>query len=218
MNNSTYIFGKLGSGYTQYPSDSLRETLEKCVNISKDEKQIVVNRIGNMMYYTYVQYLGKRRSHYIGLSLAFSGLILTEFKLLYKLFEEGINSLAIEGEILTYRKDKIIPSATFLGDKGAEVKKLDEYLSFKLECLNPYMLPLPALNYSISNTTVKKCNLYINQTDIYKNTTIYGFTIITPGDVVEEESELAALLNSNSKQDQGFIKSIINKLFTICKH
>lgn len=219
MNNSTYIFGKLGSGYTQYPSDSLKENFEKCVNLAKDEKQIVVNRIGSMMYYTFVQFLDKRHTQYIGLSLAFSELVITEFKSLFELFENGITCLAIEGEILSFKKNKIVAETTTLKDKGAEAKNIDNYLSIKLSCIKNNMRSLPATNYAVSNQTVKRCNLFSNQNNIFKNTITYGYTIIYQGDISDKsESDLETILKlTEDKQQNNIFIRFINKIATLCK-
>ena len=53
MNYSIYIFGKLSSGYTQYPEDSSSIVLKNIYSHCKAPTQIVIHRDENLMYYCY---------------------------------------------------------------------------------------------------------------------------------------------------------------------
>lgn len=219
MNNSTYVFGKLKGGYTQYPDDNTKSLFEKCIELSKDPKQIIVRRQENLMYFTFVQFFNRRRTNYIGLCLTFSGLTITDYKRLFCVFEEGVRSLAIEGEILTYKNNEIVAKTNRLEDKGAEVRNLDHYLSFKFGELKDIMIPLPPIAYSVSSCTVKKCNLYNIPSAIMKATSTYGYTIISPGkEDCESQTELEAILNPRPKKQRNKILNIIiEKIKLLCK-
>lgn len=218
MNNSTYIFGKLKGGYTQYPADSLKTLFEQCINLARDDKQMIVHRRNDLIFYTYIQYLNNRHSSFIGISLAFSGLIAKELKPMFSLFEEGVKSLAITGEILTFYNDNIIANTSSLADKSAEVRNLDIYLSTRLECIQHIMQPLPPISYSVSNTSIKKCNLYSNIDTLFNNTITYGFTIISPGITDDEpNNEISKALQTKKRNKTSFIDKILLKLNTLCK-
>ena len=72
MNNSVYVFGNLGVGYTQYPEGYAQEIFYKFFEQSSARSQIVIHREKNLMYYGYVRKLDVPE-RYIGFCALLNG-------------------------------------------------------------------------------------------------------------------------------------------------
>ena len=219
MNCSTYIFGNLGHSYTQYPYDDAKDFFLHSVSCSKEEKQLIVHRDAIIIYYVYVQFLNNRHSLYIGLSIAFNHLMVTDFSSLFHLFEEGVRMLAVEGEILTYRGNDIVPKVKTLSEKGTEAKILESYFSSKLSDLSHVMTSLDAFDYSKSSNTVKRSSLSLSIEKLLEYINKYDYTIMTNANQEEEISEIELILNPERKKikENKFIDDIIFKIKNLCK-
>lgn len=220
MNSSTYIFGNFGHSYTQYPYDDAKDFFLHGVSCSKEEKQLIVHRDVNIIYYVYVQFLNSRHSLYIGLSLVFNNLMVTDYSSLFHLFEEGVRMLAVEGEILTYRGNDIVPNVKTLGEKGTEARILESYFSSKLSEMSHIMTSLDAFDYSRSSNTVKRSSLSMSSERLQEYANRYDYTIMTNASQAEEEtSEIELILNleGKKKKENNFIDDIIIKIKDLCK-
>ena len=222
MNISAYLFGIFDHRYTQYPADGNDSFFEYCIKLSRNDEQMIVRRRERLMYYTFVKFLDKKHESCIGLSLSFGDLAATSYKHLYQLFGDGIESLAMEGEILSYDNDDITPNCMALNDKGVEIRTLEKYLRSKMDYIDLDLKPLPPVSYANSRNSVKYTSLGKNKESIQSYINTYGFTIISSNidEGSEFESELEKILYPNGRKkghgkNTNFITNYIKKL--LCK-
>ena len=101
MNSDIYIFGKLGSYYSQCPDDFTSEIFMKMGEWDTSaDTYISIHRKGELMYYGYVRKLEADR--YIGFCSILNGLMVTDLNVLFENFDSMLNHLALGGEILKY--------------------------------------------------------------------------------------------------------------------
>lgn len=222
MNISTYIFGQFDKGYTQYPQDCNDKLFQRCVKLSKEDQQLVIFRKEKLMYYSFIMFLDEQHSKYVGLCLSLNNLMITMFDDFYQLFSEAIESLAIEGEILTYNQDAIIHNCSSLVGKAPEIKELERYINKKMEQIQLFPQTLPPVQYGLSNNSIKYCPLKVGSESICNFSSRYAYIIISDSTIENEEiSDIEKILYPNGKQksnnNTSVINIIMNKLWNILK-
>ena len=100
MNISTYIFGSLGNGYSQYPNDYAKTIFNYIYSQSSAPTQVVVHREEKLIYYAYVRKL--EAGQYIGFCVVLNSVMLTDFKEMFSIFENIVTSLVVNGIILQF--------------------------------------------------------------------------------------------------------------------
>ena len=108
INCSTYYFWKSEKGYYQYPMDYSEELFNSYSTSFKSASQIVVHRISDLMYYTYMRQVSERESFYIGISIVINGLETHNISSLFRLFEKVFEKIVVEEKILYFNNEGII--------------------------------------------------------------------------------------------------------------
>ena len=91
MNSSTYIFGELSDGYTQYPEDSSSNLFKSIQSQCVAPSGLVIHRDENLMYYVYIRKIDKKR--FIGFAVVINGYYLPQIHRLFSIFEKGVEEL-----------------------------------------------------------------------------------------------------------------------------
>lgn len=210
MNCTTYLFGNFGSGFTQYPFDSTNDIFVKCYSLARHSQQMFVLRRSRQMFYVFIKHLDSSKK-YIGIGVVFSDMMLTSFDNVYKMFEDAVRVLAVEGEILDYSGELIVPKSNTLENKSVEVKNLDNFVSSRLSSFSSIVKPLPPIKFSIAIDSCKECVLTDNIEKILSYTQSYGITVICKDD--EEELEIEGIMGKcPSLKRDSFINRIFNWL------
>ncbi|MBR6286435.1 MAG: hypothetical protein IKR18_05505 [Bacteroidaceae bacterium] len=149
MNITTYIFGDLSDGYTQYPDDYTSEILSVVRDRHSAETMLCIHRDGDLMYYGYVRSLGE--DHYVGLAVVLNDVMFTELKRVFSLFEEFIAEIAIRGEIIQLSEDGNLTSTIGkLYENQSLVEQIQKRLKDEFEKMEGDTQKLPAVNYSVA--------------------------------------------------------------------
>ena len=176
MNCSTYIFGELSDGYSQYPEDSSSNIFKSIYSKCNAPSQLIIHRDESMMYYVYIRKLDTKR--YIGLTVAINGYYFTQIGSLFSLFEKQIEQLAERGIIINYSKSGDLTTSL------SSFKKEEEEVMGYANCLHGEMSSvktikkIPQADYSVSINSQKIFNENDNNADMVKASYTFGFTII----------------------------------------
>lgn len=177
MNCSVYIFGKLSSGYTQYPEDSSSDVLRTLYNHCKAPTQIVIHRDGSMMFYCYIRKLDGGK--YIGLGIAINGYYISNADKLFPIFENTIEKMACQGVFIHFAADgSLTTSLKNLKAEEEEIDTLAENLRLGIERKSNAHQKLPHTDYTIAKDSVKEFCISDNSLDIIRASYTYGFTYI----------------------------------------
>ena len=177
MNISTYIFGSLGNGYSQYPNDYAQTIFQSIYAQSSAPTQIVVHREDKLIYYSYIRRLGG--DQYIGLCVVLNSVMLTDIKEMFSIFENQITSLVVNGFILQFNdKGDIISKVSQLYTNQAEVSRITDSLRNEFAKLESTSKVLPPISYSIAKNEKRTFSIDDNVNDIIKASISYNYTFI----------------------------------------
>lgn len=176
MNNSTYIFGELSNGYSQYPEDSssnlFRNIQKHCVAPS----QLIIHRDESMMYYIYVRKFNKNR--YIGFAIVINGYYFTQFQPLFSLFEKEIEELVEAGVIINLTNNGDITSTLpSLKNEKEEVMSVINSLHVKVNSLRN-LKKLPPVDFSVAVSSQKLFKDTDSASEITNASCRFGSTIV----------------------------------------
>lgn len=205
MNCKVYLFGELGGGYTQYPSDYTESYFKDFEHSSKSDSAVGFRREGDLVFYEYLRRLsdGKSSKGYIGIACVFNGVLFNEIKQVFALFEDAITNLVVKGEILEFTDSGEVSSKVGkLYQTDSEFKRISKYISLQVNNLGEYFVKLPSLNYSISKDASKSFSIEDDMSEIVEATRNYSKVFI-----FKDGSSNNALLSSYS----GKLKSLNNK-------
>lgn len=202
MNYSTYIFGELSGGYSQYPEDSssnlFKDIQMQCIAPS----QMIIHRDGNMMYYIYVRKLDKNK--YIGFAIVINGYYFTQIQPLFSLFENEIGEMAETGVIINItRHGDVTSNLTSLVKEEEEIMSVINALQTKTNSLK-CVKSLPPVDFSVSITSQKIFKDTDAISEIIDSSCRFGFTIILKEadyDSIRISSVKNVLKNLNNEKD-----------------
>lgn len=176
VNCSTYIFGELSGGYSQYPEDSSSNLFKSIYYKCNAPSQLVIHRDENMMYYVYIRKIDAKR--YIGLAIAINGYYFSQINSLFSLFEKQIEQLAEHGIIINYSKaGDLATTLPSLMKEEEEVMGYANYLQCEILSIKT-VKKLPQSDYTISIKSQKIFNENDDNKDVVKASYTYGYTII----------------------------------------
>ena len=178
MNNSAYVFGNLGGGYTQYPEDYAHEIYEEFQLKAEAPSQVIIHRDKGIMYYGYVRKLD-RDGQYIGLCVLLNGVMLSRMANLFSVFEKVVSEMVSQGELIKMDDNgDIIGVADRLDEKQQEVERIVTYLREEIVHWESTATRLPPVNYSISNDSSRTFSLSDKDEDIVEASVKYGYICV----------------------------------------
>lgn len=176
MNYSTYIFGELADGYSQYPEDSSSNLFKTIYSQCYAPSQLIIHRDESMMYYVYIRIIDDKR--YIGFAVAINGYYFTQINPLFSLFENKIEQLAERGVIINYSKNgELTTSLTSLIKEEEEVIEFANHLQTNITSINA-VKRIPQVDYAVSIKSQKIFNENDKNSEIVKSSYTFGYTII----------------------------------------
>lgn len=189
MNSSVYIFGDLGSGYTQYPDDYARDICRNFYEKTTAASQIVIHRNGVLMYYGYVRKLDDNRQ-YIGFCILTNGIMFPQVGSLFSVFENAVADMATRGEILGFNeRGDIVAQVADLSEKEEAVARTTFALRGEISRLEADIRPLPPVSYAVSFHDSKTFCAGDDEEEIAQAASRYGYTCI----LKDGECDTAAL-------------------------
>jgi len=174
MNVTVYLFGEFNNGYTQYPDDYTKTIFQKFYSNAKSATQITIHREGNLMYYGYIRKLELNR--YIGFCVVINGLILTRLEGLFSLFENTIFALVSNGQLIHFNEQGNIVTKLYINRE--EIDLLTQLFRAGFHHFQNTVKPLPPINYSISQDTIKSFAIDNDIDEIIKSSYTFGYTYI----------------------------------------
>lgn len=147
MNSTAYIFGNLGSGYTQYPDDSLSVIFRSA--IPSRNSGLFIRRDGSICWCVYRRNLSYEK--YIGLAVGFNGVCCNLVKSMFSIYESVVNELAIDGNLIGFAENgEIIPLVERLSMSRTEIEELSRSLCAAFSDLpTTAFSQLPPINYGV---------------------------------------------------------------------
>ena len=217
MNVEVYLFGDLGSGYTQYIDDDSRNLFKSVVAKSKANSQLVIHRDDTLMYYIYVRRLHNAESsnsRYLGICYALNNRFIRNIEGLFSIFEGAITTIASRGHLLEYTNNgNIVASVGKIYNVKSEFAHISAYLKTELDSfMADRNDTLPTLDYSINTSEIKTFKFTDNKQDILKASSTYSTIYVFKDDNYENEesksysSTLFRLNRENSKLKEANAK------------
>ena len=176
MNSSTYIFGELSDGYSQYPEDSSSNLFKNLQDQRTAPSQLIIHRDENMMYYIYVRNLDKGK--YIGFAIAINGYYFTQIQPLFSIFENQVEELVENGVIISFTNNgKITSHLTSFAKEEEEVLEVINALQIKVNNLNN-LKKLPPVDFSVAVASRKLLKDTDSESVIANASCRFGYTIV----------------------------------------
>lgn len=159
MNVSTYIFGKLLSGYTQYPDDNKKILFKSVAADSIQAKSMIaIRRNGNLVHYIYLRLISSPDGdgRYLGLALELNDVYCNDLSKLFMLFDEALTRIVLNGKIVEFNDDgDIVAKASRMYYERTEIDRISNFLSSAIENIpTSSFKKLPPVNYSITANEV----------------------------------------------------------------
>ena len=179
MNNSVYVFGNLGRGYTQYPEGYAQDIFYKFFEQASARSQIVIHRDKNLMYYGYVRKLDVPE-RYIGFCALLNGVRLSHIDKLFAIYEDAVADLVAHGEILCFNEYNQLSSFSgLLKNKQQEAERISALIREKIKELGQDAVMLPPVNYGIDKDTCKNFSYTEDKENLIIDASVqYGYTCI----------------------------------------
>lgn len=179
MNCTTYIFGNLKQGYSQYPDDYAKSVFEKMLSHCEDATQIVTHRKNDLMYYAYVRKCPSNDTS-IGLCIVLNSLVVEDINTLFPLFEETVAKISADGEVLTFSNEgDIVPSIDELDEiVQGQIERVRSYLLEKAMKLEEGCMKLPPVSYGVDADVIKRFSINDKVEEIVEASCIYNYTYI----------------------------------------
>lgn len=175
MNISIYIYGEFTSGYSQYPSDYTTDLFKKFHDHSKARTQLCIHRDGDIIYYAYIRNLHGQQ--YLGLCAVINGLMLSNIKMVFNLFEQIVAGMISRGDLVMFdTQGNITSNVTQLYLNREVIEDIQVALRSQFDKLPTKALP--PLNFSVSKDSVKDFVIDADEKEILEASTKYGFTYI----------------------------------------
>lgn len=170
MNSRIYLFGQLGNGYTQYPTDYTQAYFQEFERNAKAKTAICVRREGDLMLYQYLRRLSDKKAAqggYIGIAIVYNGVLLTDIEPLFHICEDAITNMVVNGKILEFTEDgNITSNINQLYQADSEFARIAEYLSAQLNTLSALFEKLPPSNYALGKDQAKSFSVEDDMADI----------------------------------------------------
>ena len=222
MNISVYIYGDLGSGYTQYPNDYARAIFSKFYQKSRATTQITIHRDVDLMYYGYIRKL--ENNSYIGLCTIINGKIVIQIDRLFSIYEDVIELMVKNGYLIHFNdKGEIVSKVGKLYENREEIDLITSSLQVSFERLEASSQKLPAVSYGTSKDSVKDFSIQDDESEIVKSSYTNGYTFVYKskgydtaqlksyrGIIVRKDKELTALQEENGKL-KSQVSSLLRK-------
>ena len=145
MNCTAYIFGNLGSGYTQYPDDSQSSIFQSAV--PSGNSGLFIRRDASICWCIYRRNLSSDK--YLGLAVGFNGVCCNLVKSMFSIFESAVNGMAMEGNLIGFADNgENVPLVDRLSMSRSDVERISGSLCAAFSALPATAFTqLPPLNY-----------------------------------------------------------------------
>ncbi|MBQ3237800.1 MAG: hypothetical protein IJA98_01860 [Bacteroidaceae bacterium] len=216
MNCTTYIFGNLTHGYSQYPDDYAKGIFEKMLFHCEAVTQIVTHRKNDLMYYAYIRKCPSNNTS-IGLCVVFNSLMVEDINTLFPLFEETVAKISADGDVLTFSND---------GDIVPAIDKLEESVQGQIERVRSYLLEkavqiengcakLPPVSYGVDADVIKRFSCDDMVEEIAQASCVYDYTYISKNtdfdnETVRKNRELVKEVNVKRTEAESKYKGVAN--------
>lgn len=185
LNISTYIFGTMGNGFSQYPSDSLASVFKNFIDYAKAPTQVIVYRNSSLIYYGYIRKIKDNKT--VGLAVGLNNVMLNQqgIQMLFDMFESTFEYMAYEGMFIKYNNVGELVSCTSkrLHFYNEEISQITQRLKGGFNTLaQSNHQALPPVNYGVNRDTVKQFTITDNGNTILQSTYTNGYTLIYKSD------------------------------------
>lgn len=219
MNLTTYIFGNLGNGYTQYPDDYARAIFANMHKEAKATTQIIVHRNNDVMYYAYIRQL--EENEHLGLCAAINGVAITRVNGLFDIFENIVGMMVRNGYLIHYGDNgELRGNAGRLYENKEQLDLIKDSLQAYFDGLEQTAQRLGPINYGVASASSRSFTIQDDSKEILRSCIAGGYTFIYKsagyntmqmnsykGIVARKSHEIAAL-----KEELGILKNEFSTL------
>lgn len=177
MNIVPYIFGKLNSGYTQYPDDYSRAVFSVFERESQAVTQVIIHRDNDLMYYGYIRKL--EGNCYIGLCTVINGKYITQVGKLFSIYEEVIELMVRNGYLIHFNdKGEIVSKVNAIYENKDEIDLIFSSLHMAFDRLEGTSDKLPPVSYGVSKDAIRNFTRQDAEEDILRSSYTNGYTFL----------------------------------------
>lgn len=181
MNSAVYLFGRLKGDYTQFPNDYANNIFQNFYQQAAAPSQITIHRDGNLMYYGYIRKLDDE-AQYIGFCVLLNGIMFSNVKKLFPIFENAFSDIVARGEILHLDDyGNTTTDIVSLAQKQNEVERIARILKNDVDTLEDTAKRLPPVSNEIGANEQKHFSDSEHATLISNASAKYGYTFVTKG-------------------------------------
>lgn len=202
---SVYLFGELGTGYTQYLDDYTKDIFKEFAKKTKANTQLLIHREDNTIYYVYIRRLHGNK--YIGMCYVVSGVLITAYEQLFDIFERTLDTIVTRGKILEFTVDgRITSSLENLYQCKAEFAQVADYLKMQFDHIEgSHIKQLPPVNYAINSSESRTYNITASLDEISNAIGVYSYVYILKdkdyeSDALKSYSSILRSLNKKIKE------------------
>lgn len=178
MNLTTYIFGNLGSGYSQYPDDYTKTIFSNMQKGAKATTQICVHRENDVMYYGYIRQL--EDNDYLGICAVINGVAITHLDRLFETFETIISMMVRNGYLIHFGDNgELTGNAGRLYESKEQIDLITNTLQAYFDGLEGSARRLSAVQFGVAHNTIRAFSIKDDdKNDIVSSTLSNGYTFI----------------------------------------
>lgn len=202
MNVSIYIFGEFASGYSQFPQDYTTDVFKRFNSNAKSRTQLCVHRDGELIYYAYIRKLYEQK--YIGLCAVLNGMMFSDVKTVFELFEQQITGMISRGDLIFFNSQgDITTNVTQLYLCRSSIEQLQNALRSQLDRLQT--ISLPAVSFGVSKDSVKEFVVDDSVSSIVEAAAKYGYTYIYKDknyETSQTQSARSIIIKLNKDKDE----------------
>lgn len=178
MNSKIYLFGELGNGYTQYPTDHTQSYFQDFERNVKGQTAMCTRHEGDLILYQYIRRLSGRQTQqngYIGIAIVYNGVMVNNLTPLFHMCEDVITNLVVSGTILKFTDDgDIAANVDKLYLAYSEFIRISEYLSAQINAESALFEALPSVNYALGKDQSKSFFIEDDMEEIIEATRNYA--------------------------------------------
>lgn len=211
MNCSCYLFGRFDGRIVQYPADGTSTLFENAAKYCSRESQLVIHREGRLVYYIFLRKLQNTLPSYVGVSLVFAEVLVTNLHAIYTILENSIDGLAAGGVILDYSKKGMVSVVKGLSKKTPEVNFMFQGLVSSVKFLGGNLQRLPSDKYGVDKQSFFTYSLTQNCDSIIDKMSYYGYLIVYRE--ATQNAEWNSIRNLLGNKEDSFLKIVSMKFY-----
>ncbi len=168
MNHSTYFFGNLSRGYSQFPNDYTSAIFKEVISKQVEQLQFYIKRVDNIAYYIYTRKLNNKGDVF-GVCLLFNSCIFDDLSIICSILDDALKNIVLNGNIYKFEDNGDVTARTdhFYRYKN-NIESISHIISLNLNKHKSSYRNLPTYNYGIDANSITKIAIEDSKDNLIK--------------------------------------------------